>query len=144
MTRYVLDTNLFVDAIRSESAAGELERFYQVFLPFTWLSAVVVQELLAGTRRGAEDDLERDLVEPFEKRGRVLVPSFAAHKRAGRALAALGTDPARGLPNDALLAASCRETGMALVTRNARDFSRLRARMPGFTFVPPWPMVDCD
>ena len=142
MTRYVLDANIFIDAVRSPAWARELERFYEVFLPFTWLSAVVAQELLAGTRPGARTAVERDLVLPFERRRRILVPSYLAYKRAGLALAALGKGEstyARGLPGDALLSASCREAGMVLVTRNKRDFARLRARMPGFEFVPPWP-----
>ena len=137
MIRYVLDTNLYIDAILSAELARELERFYETWLPFTWLSAVVVLELLAGTRPGSEAAVERDLVSPFERRGRMLVPTYHAHKRAGRALAIASGGP--GFPNDALLAASCREAGMVLVTRNVRDFSRLKEVMTGLEFVPPWP-----
>lgn len=45
---------------------------------------------------------------------------------------------ARGLVNDVLLAVSCREAGVTLVTGNARDFSRI-ARVFRFEFVGPWP-----
>jgi predicted nucleic acid-binding protein len=37
-----------------------------------------------------------------------------------------------------LLALSCRESGICLVTANTRDFARIR-RHADFEFVPPWP-----
>jgi predicted nucleic acid-binding protein len=47
--KYVLDTNLFIQAFRDEAANAELQRFHQLFAPFEYLSAVVAQELRAGT-----------------------------------------------------------------------------------------------
>jgi len=41
--------------------------------------------------------------------------------------------------NDVLLALSCREAGLVLVTDNRRDFERI-ARVAPFDFVDPWPM----
>ena len=41
--------------------------------------------------------------------------------------------------NDVLLALSCREAGLVLVTDNGRDFERI-ARVVPFDFVAPWPM----
>ena len=40
--------------------------------------------------------------------------------------------------NDVLLALSCREAGVVLVTDNDRDFERIRRRVR-FAFVGPWP-----
>jgi predicted nucleic acid-binding protein len=40
--------------------------------------------------------------------------------------------------NDVLLALSCREAGIILVTDNARDFARI-ARIVAFDLVRPWP-----
>jgi predicted nucleic acid-binding protein len=40
--------------------------------------------------------------------------------------------------NDVLLAMSCRESGVVLVTANVRDFERI-AKVTKFAFVAPWP-----
>ncbi|CAN5808076.1 hypothetical protein BH20GEM3_BH20GEM3_15970 [soil metagenome] len=39
MTRYILDTNLYIRADRDQAKADELIRFYSAFLPFTYLEA---------------------------------------------------------------------------------------------------------
>ena len=41
-------TNVFIDGFRNEDAQAELFRFLNRALPFTYLSAVVMQELAAG------------------------------------------------------------------------------------------------
>ena len=40
-----------------------------------------------------------------------------------------------------LLAPSCRESGVVLVTANTRDFARI-ARLAAFDFVAPWPAAS--
>ncbi len=45
----------------------------------------------------------------------------------------------RSFLNDCLIAASAREQGFIVVTRNMADFALLRRVDPGFEFVPPWP-----
>lgn len=146
MPRYALDTNLYIHAIRDAARAAELDNFYDVFLPFTHLSSVVAQELAAGAsdrRRGAE--IQAGLIDPFERRGRIFTPSHAAWKRSGEVLAELAATEGlelkrvpKSLVNDVLLALSCREAGVILVTENERDFRRIRKLTP-FDFVPPWP-----
>ncbi len=143
--KYVLDTNLFIGGLRHPEAKAQLQAFHSAFAPFEYLSAVVVQELRAGTK-GGEDlrTLERYILEPFERRGRVVTPSYSTWSQAGDVLRELvrteGQTPAsaRSLANDVLLALSCREAGVTLVTENLRDFQRIRRLVP-FEFVPPWP-----
>lgn len=48
--KYALDTNLFIDAFRDEEAQAELLAFLTRALLFTFMSAVVMQELAAGAR----------------------------------------------------------------------------------------------
>jgi predicted nucleic acid-binding protein len=146
VTKFVLDTNIFVRADRDAEWAEELAAFYLAFLPATFLHAVVVQELLLGAvdaRRGRA--LYEGYVAPFEERHRVVTPSYAAWRRSGHVVATLvqrrRLSPggfSRSFLNDVLLAVSCREAGVVLITANEADFGRIRAVEP-FRFVAPWP-----
>jgi len=146
MARYVIDTNLYVAADRDIASAEELERFVTAQLPFIHFHAVVAQELLAGAiDQHRERLVEESLIQPFERRGRVLVPSFAAWKGAGRILSQLVNrklmSPGgfkRSFLNDCVLAASCREVGATLVTLNREDFEIIR-KVLRFEFTEPWP-----
>lgn len=145
--KYVLDTNLFLQAFRDAGANAELQRFHQVFAPFEFLSAVVAQELRAGARSApARRLLERHVLDPFVRRARVVTPSGRAWHESGDLLAELavgeGLDVSRvskAFGNDILLALSCREAGVVLVTDNHRDFERIQRRVR-FGFVGPWPL----
>ncbi len=134
MKRYVLDTNLYVRASRDAEFAEGLDRFVRATLPHIHLHAVVAQELLAGAvSPDGERRIRGRLIEPFERRGRVVTPTFAGWTRAGEIMARLihrkRMSPggfARSFVNDCLLAASCRAEGIALVTGNTRDFEPIR------------------
>ena len=146
MARYVIDTNLYVAADRDLAWAEELERFVTAQLPFIHFHAVVAQELLAGAIGQKREKLvEESLIQPFERRGRILVPSFAAWKGAGRILSQLVNrklmSPGgfkRSFLNDCVLAASCREIGATLVTLNRENFELIREVLR-FEFTEPWP-----
>jgi predicted nucleic acid-binding protein len=143
--RYVLDTNIFIQAASDAIWQEKLERFHAAFAPFEVLSAVVAQELLAGVKGRAAKTLHSKVLEPFERRGRVIAPSYSAWKETGNVLSTLVSSgrtswPAvsRSFVNDVLLAMSCRESGVVLVTENVRDFARIAA-VRQFDFVAPWP-----
>ena len=144
--KYSLDTNIFIEGFRSEEAQAEVLAFLNRALPFTYLSAVVMQELSAGVRSAeAARDLERGVFDPFERRRRVFAPSSAAFAESGRVLAAVAAsegwqpfDEKPSLLNDALIAASCREQGITLITRDG-DFKRLATFVKGFRYALPWP-----
>lgn len=143
--KLALDTNLFIDAFRNTDDEARLTAFHARYAPFEYLSAIVALELLAGARDGVAGDLQRHVFDPLERRGRVFAPSHDSWKAAGAALGMLaGRDglrlaaASRGFVNDVLLAASCREHGITLVTRNVRDFERIR-RVLRFDFVAAWP-----
>jgi predicted nucleic acid-binding protein len=147
--KYTLDTNIFIDGFRNEEAQAEAFVFLNRALPFTYLSAVVMQELAAGARTAAAArDVQRGIFEPFERRQRVFVPSSAAFVESGRVLAAIAAregwqllDEQPSLLNDALIAASCRERGITLITRDG-DFKRLAPFLKGFRHAAPWPAAD--
>ena len=74
--KYALDTNIFIDGFRSHESQAEVFAFLNRALPFTFLSAVVMQELAAGARTTqAARDVEQRVFEPFERRRRVFAPS---------------------------------------------------------------------
>ena len=146
--KFALDTNVFVDAFRDETFAEALTAFLEQALPVTFLSAVVVQELAVGARtRERVRALESLILRPFERRGRVFAPSTLAFRESGRLLAELAARdgwPAvhanPSLANDALVAASCRERGLTLITSDA-DFDRFLPFLGRWRHVKPWPQV---
>lgn len=146
MPKYVLDTNIYIAAARDASKAQELIEFYAAFLPSTYFHAAVAQELLAGAvDRSKRRQVEKAYIKPFQTRGRVIVPTYTTWRRSGELVGLLieaGTmspgGVGRSFLNDAILAASCREFGLTLITQNIRDFERLR-EVERFKFVPPWP-----
>lgn len=144
--KYTLDTNIFIDGFRSEEAQVEIFTFLKRALPFTYLSAIVMQELAAGARTTeAARDLQQGVFEPFERRRRVFAPSAVAFVESGRVLAAVAEregwrllDENPSLLNDALIAASCREQGITLITKDG-DFKRFASFVKGFRYMAPWP-----
>ena len=147
--KYALDTNIFIDGFRNEEAQAHVFMFLNRALPSMYLSAVVMQELAAGARTSeAARDVQRGIFDPFKRRQRVFTPSSAAFAESGRVLAALAAregwrqlDEKPSLLNDALIAASCRERGITLITKD-RDFKRLASLVRGFRHVAPWPAVE--
>lgn len=146
--KYVLDTELFIDAFRDPAANERLQEFHRAFAPFEYLSVVVAQELRAGaTHFEARRRLERHVVRVFARANRTITPSAAAWHRSGTLLSDMvrteGLESARvskAFANDILLALSCREAGCVLVTENRRHFERIR-RFVTFDFVRAWPAI---
>ena len=147
--KYALDTNIFIDGFRNEEAQADVFVFLSRALPFTYLSTVVMQELAAGARTAdAARDVQRGIFEPFERRRRVFAPSSGAFVESGRVLAAIAAregwhllDEKPSLLNDALIASSCRERGITLITKDG-DFKRLAPFFKGFRYAAPWPAAD--
>lgn len=146
MTRkFVLDTNIYIGAIRDPDKAAAMDAFLERNAPVTYMSAVVMQELRAGAVTDASARaLDKAIFQVFERRGRVVGPSVFAFKECGRILAALFrqdgvrfAERPRSLVNDILIAGTCRENGMTLITDDT-DFKIIRPFIRGFTFVPPW------
>lgn len=146
MRKYALDSNCYIDAAREPAARSALEAFIAREAPRLYLSAVVAAELRAGCRSSRDlRQLEEHVLAPFVRRGRILTPSGAAWDALGRTLSQLRAEGSldlasvpRGFVFDVLIAFSCREAGVVLVTRNARDMERIRSVFP-FEFVTPFP-----
>jgi predicted nucleic acid-binding protein len=144
--KYVLDANLYVQAFRSEEGARHLSEYYAAFTPSTYLSSIVLHELLVGANTEAK---HRSIMEtlglPLGRAGRVLTPTHAAWVKSAEALARMARREKRdlrsvpkSLVNDYLLAASCREAGATLITDNIADFKVAR-RYLRFEYMALWP-----
>ena len=145
---FAIDTSVYIRASRDAGALSDLKAFRKRAGLRLRLPGVVAMELGAGAITERHEEHVADLVEPYAERGFVLPVSEAACLQAGCVLAALArherVDLARAprsLTNDVLIAASCREAGVLLVTDNARDFAAIQRQMRGFRFVSPWPLL---
>ncbi len=146
MKKFVLDTNLYVRAFRSQDGAKELERYFAEFTPNTYVSSIVMYELLVGASTTAKArQIREDLLGPLTRAGRVITPSHSAWEQAGSAIAVMARSEARelrsvpkSLVNDFLLAASCRESGTTLITDNTADFELIRIHLR-HEHIAPWP-----
>lgn len=142
----MLDTNCFVDASRTDAEAAAFAEFCAWAAPGLYLSTVVAAELRAGAGTATERrTLERRVLAPYSRRGRLVNPSPRAWEELGTTLATLVEDDGlvlrdvrRSFVFDILIARSCREIGATLVSRNTRDLSRI-AKVFWFDFVSPYP-----
>lgn len=144
--KFALDTNLIIDGLRDSEANLVLEDFHREFAPFLYLSAVVAHELRAGARPLDRKRLEKALLAPYERRGRLFTPTSTAWSRAGDVLWELGDRDnirrtSRSFENHVLIALSCREAGITLITSNTRDFARI-AEVSPVDFMEPWPSAS--
>jgi predicted nucleic acid-binding protein len=144
--RYVLDSQLLINAFRDPVVNEELQRFHRAFSPFEHFSVIVAQELRAGVQRSQDRKaLERNVLRVFQRANRIITPSADAWHRSGDVLAEMARQEGLEIPrvskafaNDVLLALSCREAGCVLITDNERDFQRIRRFVP-FDYMKPWP-----
>lgn len=147
MPKYVIDTNLYVEAITTDDGNEALSAFQRRFAPFLFQHSTVAQEILAGARdEAAYEAYHEDWIAPFEDLGRIITSSHESWKRAALIMVRLvehGEMSAGGFSrsflNDCLIAASAREYGFVLVTRNAADFALIRRVEPRLEYAAPWP-----
>lgn len=147
MPKYVVDTNLYVEAITTVDGNAALAAFQRRCAPFLFQHSTIAQEILAGARDEADyREYHQDWVAPFEDLRRVITPSHTIWTRAALIVARLvergHLSPGgftRSFLNDCLIAASARDHGFILVTRNTADFALIGQVERGIRFQPPWP-----
>ena len=127
----VFDTNVYVAAIR-EGVDGPAFPRISERAPRTFLASVVSAELRAGATDQTGRLAVRELVDQFDRLGRVVTPDARAWNLAGDVLGDIRRrEPGLrakilSLWNDALIALSARQIGAVIVTDNVRDFELLR------------------
>ena len=115
--------------------------------PFLFQHSTIAHEILAGARDEADyREYREDWVAPFEDLGRVITPSHTTWMRAALIVARLVKHRllspggfGRSFLNDCLVAASARDFGFILVTRNTADFALISEVERGIRYAPPWP-----
>lgn len=138
---YALDTNVYIRAFRDSARLQDLRAFGRRMGLRLRLNAVVILELRAGAHTPAQLEAVEELSRPYAERGLLVTPSSEAYLQAGRVLSALSVrehrrsaNAAPSLVSDALLAASCREADVVLLTENVRDFVAIQRHLRGFKF----------
>lgn len=142
----LLDTNVYIAAFNDPGFGAGFTAFHRDHLPRLVLSAVVVHELLVGARTpDRRRALQRGLLEPFRSRRCVHVPTLATWELAAdldRRIRKIGGHESslsqRSFGNDLLLAATARELGATVITRNLADF-QLIGRVVDLKVASPWP-----
>ncbi len=136
MKKHLIDTDLYVDLIRTGDSHSIIREIYENETPGIHFSSVVAQELLAGVQSASGKRLVRTLIEPFERTGRLVTPTHQVWKNAGNILSRIFRihpefkNKLPGLVNDCLLAASARSMGATLYTRNREDFQLIGQAHP--------------
>jgi predicted nucleic acid-binding protein len=80
----LLDTTVYLFAIRSEDDAAFVENRFMPLVFRTYVSGVVVEELYAGARYHQAVRLVERYVGALERAGRVMAPNFQYRKEAGK------------------------------------------------------------
>jgi predicted nucleic acid-binding protein len=141
--RWVLDTNVYIDAIRNETARAQLADWQRRMAPFIHQHAVVVAEILVGARDPlAWRRWHERWIAPAERIGRIVTPTYSTWLRASRIVAALAGNHSHqpgSFFNDCLLAASAREVGFRIITWNVADFERIARVEPDLEYAEPFP-----
>lgn len=131
--RILVDTSVYIAAMRDSSFAASFRPLYERGIPRTHLSSVVAQELLAGARSDAHRRLAQGLITPFERARRIVTPTHPIWCDAGLVLSQLWRNVSSfrsalhgGLVNDILIALTGRAIGATVLTRNRVHFEMIR------------------
>ncbi|TMA84547.1 MAG: type II toxin-antitoxin system VapC family toxin [Deltaproteobacteria bacterium] len=135
--KYLLDTNVYLAAARSDDARARFREAFVPLLPATFLSLVVAYELAVDARDRRTRGLVRQFLLPMERTGRILSPAFDDWVDAFDVVTAIEErdrswrSKLPALLNDILIALCARRIGATLITYNGEDF-RLIRRHRGF------------
>ncbi|MBI5639595.1 MAG: hypothetical protein HZA17_04130 [Nitrospirae bacterium] len=103
--------------------------------PLLYMSSVVVSELYAGAHDSQSIKLLDKLSHSFQKVGRLIVPNIDDWRQTGGIIAKSGkkygydSTYLSRLQNDILIACSARRIGAFVLTKNEKDFMRIREFM---------------
>ncbi len=122
---YLLDTNACINFLRQPATSSIAQRLKTLAYTDVVLSVIVRSELIYGALRSRDVAASIASVEAFCLGFQSLAITVEVADRAAeiRAKLALTGNPIG--PYDTLIAATCLEGGLTLVTHNAREFARI-------------------
>jgi len=130
--KYVFDTNIYIHCLQDREFALKHADQYSHFLPSTYFSSVVAQELLVGCMDDLAVRRVQNFLFPFERVRRIINPTYGNWKEAALIVVKIALRRPNlkskkvALVNDTLIALSCRDIGATLVTLNLEDFDLIR------------------
>ena len=133
MRKHVIDTDIYIDLIRTGNFLSQLDTLYAEETPGIYFSSVVAAELLIGARSKSMLRVIHGLLNPFERVDRIVWPHHGHWKKSAGILGKLlKREPSlkERLPrllNDCLIAVSARSIGAMVHTINGDDFSLIQS-----------------
>ena len=130
--KVLLDTNVYITALRSQAERTRFRATFFPLLPATLLSAVVAYELSVSAADVRTRDLLAEFISPMERAGRVVTPQFADWQSAADIVSAIARKDGSWksklpvLLNDVLIALSARRAAAQVVTYNGKDFRLIK------------------
>jgi predicted nucleic acid-binding protein len=130
--KILLDTNVYVEACRSDETRTRFRATFFPLQPATYLAAVVAYELRVNAADRPTAQLVRQWIEPMERSGRLVTPAFTDWMEAADIVTAIEAQDRSwrsklpALLNDVLIALCARKIGATLLTHNAKDFRLIR------------------
>jgi predicted nucleic acid-binding protein len=134
--KYILDTNVYLFAINSETGAEFFTRRFFPLIFRTHIASIVIEELYAGAVDVQAVRLVERYVRALERTKRIVTLTFQDWKDAGKLVAQLTRkEPGRKskvqqMLNDILIALCARQIGATVCTFNREDFALIRRYKP--------------
>ncbi len=130
MSGVIFDSSVYIDSLRLGDLAILAKRriYFKDANVLVYLSAVVLQELYSGASDPIAKKLLAKLDRDYTLTRRLLLPNENDWKLTGHVLLSVGEKygfemiKRSRMTNDCLMAMNARRLGLAVITKNAKDF----------------------
>lgn len=123
MSSYMLDTDLCIRVLRDRTP--ELNDRFSLHGDALYISTITLTELLLGAAKSMRPEQDRQKVDRFAARLKVLPFDALAAEHAADIRAVLERIARKIGPHDSLIAGHARSRGLIIVTGNVREFGRV-------------------
>ena len=124
--KFILDTNVYIEAATSDIGWRRFEQTIIPMLPFVYISSVVVFELRLAGKGPNEEELLNRHIQSLTHVGRLVTPLFNDWLESAPFLE---NKKLRSQLCDTLIAYSARQIGAVLYTFDIKDFYPLSKKM---------------